>query len=185
MANKQIKQTDYRMSSLEIIGSGEGVKLKFQQKEEDANSIFWVEYQVKNPIPPHPDLVNTLNKLRKTIVRMFGFIHPDLVKSDDVMDEHEKEMYQEIINQVEITGLKLTGADENVNVEISFTKKLVGGKRISITCPKISKDFEDMDIDGEETLAVIVAELQNMTYRYQFKGWALQAQLDFTKTDAA
>lgn len=193
MANEMVKpnEKDFSLEKVKLIKDG-GICAHYEVTEIVGGTSYTNHYVVDNGMDVHPDLANLFKDLRTIVARTFNinsflsFIEDDANKIPATVQAQARAFADELVNNIEVRGIALSGKDENVGVVITSVYTSANGLKTCINTPRIK--MATISFGFEEELEEIVSKIEREVFAYLYDGKQAQLSLfgaDGTPTEAA
>lgn len=167
---------DFTMTKAKI--SIEGVYCEFVIKRVVDGEVQNVEGTLNGRYQPHPDLINTRDKLREYLINAFS-----LNKGYDLAIKYlkgeQKEKAQdelvELYRQIEVTSISISGKDALRGAVISGKIESYNGSKCAMNTPRIV--FESEKIGFEKKVEEVAELIEREVYKYLFENKKAQTDL--------
>lgn len=173
-------ESAFALSKVKIIPSG-GLDLHFEVEEACGAEVYTENYHLVSTKGIHPDLQNLFDKLKPIMARVYHLTFfrtlmdvPDF-KATKKQKELAEKAYEEIESKLKITGLSLSGKDDNVGVVLTATFTADSNQKMAINSHRMR--FADERYGFEEEMERIIGEIESEVYQFLFKGKKCQMEL--------
>ncbi len=183
------KKEQFELQKVKILKAGTGVEIDFNVRHNEDGVQTVDRYTKETTTFPHPDLTAAVGRLRKYLALSVG---KETIFSDGVIESYEssfkkdemktflkdiQERYNSELNKITVTGLSVSGLDNNKGVIITGTYQCKNGAKIAVNSPRIRFASEIMGFESElEELCNII---ESEAYLYTFEGKQAQAEIIF------
>jgi hypothetical protein len=181
-------ESQFELQKLKILKGASGVNVDFAVSGND--SVPTVVHHVENPTFAHPDLLNAVNAIKELLVKAIGkeSIHTERViaglksnfKKETTYLELEKlfeDHYIAELQKVTVTGVAISGYDQNRGAIITGTYLCKNGSKIALNSPRVR--FEGELFGWEKVLDEACQVIAHEAYEYTFKDKQAQQTIDF------
>ena len=170
----------FKLSKAKLIKDG-GLACTYEVEEVIGQETYNNKYNSESPKLEHPDLKNCFRKLVYIIARIY---HLTFFKT--LMETQEfaatrgqvdvaNKAFDEVMDKVEVTGIALSGEEDNVGVIITGTFLADTNQKMSINTHRIRLEGDHYGF--EQDLTDIVSEIEEEVYAYLFEDKQAQLQL--------
>jgi hypothetical protein len=162
----------------------------FTDSKEASNGTFVnLDHQVTSDAPPHPDFLKTLEELKPMLAQASGLTRvisamKKLQGSEskvalEVLAGDLEQIEQEILADLTVTGISLSGQEDNEGVIITGVYDN-GSAKLAKNSPRITfnRDIYGFEEDLQELCDTLVEE----TRKYATEGKSAQLSLDLTES---
>lgn len=170
----------FALSKVKIIPSG-GLDVHFEVEEACGAEIYTENYHLVSTKGIHPDLQNLFDKLKPVMARIYHltFFRTLMDVPEFKATKNQKELaekaYKEIEGKMKITGLSLSGKDDNVGVVLTATFTADTNQKMAINSHRMK--FKDVIYGFEEEMENIVNQIEKEVYKFLFKNKKQQMEL--------
>lgn len=183
MSKFKLRQVKYSPSKAKLTAT-------YTSSKEGSNGTFVnLDHQVTSDAPVHPDFTKKLESLKPMLAQACGLtrvIHSmkNLTSSEskvalEVLAGDLEQIEQEILNDLTVTGIALSGQEDNEGVIITGMYNN-GNTNIAKNTPRIT--FNRDTYGFEEELMSLCDELVEETRKYAVEGKSAQLTMEFSKT---
>ena len=173
-------ESSFYLSKVKVIAEG-GLDVHFEVEEVCGQEVYRETYHLSSGKGIHPDLQNLFDKLKPIMARIY---HWSFFKT--VMDTPEfkatknqkqiaNEAFQEVINKIRVTGVSLSGKDDNVGIVLTGTFTADSNQKMAINSHRMK--FSDDRYGFEEEMEKIVSDIESEVYKFLFKNKRAQLEL--------
>ena len=170
----------FSLSKAKLIKDG-GLACTYEVEEVVGQEVYNNKYNSESPKVEHPDLKNAFNKLTFIIARIY---HLTFFKT--LMETHEfaatrgqvgiaDKAFEEVMEKIEVTGIALSGEEDNVGVVITGTFLADTNQKMTITTHRIRLEGDHYGF--EDKLSDIVKKIEDEVYAYLFLDKQAQLQI--------
>ena len=173
-------KTNFKLSKVKLIKDG-GLDCQYEVEEVVGQEVYHNKYNSESPKQEHPDLKNCFNKLKPIIARIYHLtffktlMDTQEFKASRVQIEVADKAFEEVMEKVDVTGISLSGEDENVGIVITGTFTADTNQKMAINSHRIRLEGDHYGF--EEELGEIVSEIEEEVYAYLFEDKQAQLQL--------
>jgi hypothetical protein len=160
---------------------GGGLEISYEVEDVIGQETYHDKDNKKSTKVPHPDLTSQLNLLVPMLARIYHFTFiRDVISNAEFKAKPEQSRFaekalQEIMERIKVTGVAVSGQDENKGIIITGTfngdqlnmKMAINSHRIK---------FNSITYGFEDGLEEIITKLTDEVFEYLFGG--KQAQLE-------
>jgi len=167
---------------------GGGLDVHYEVAENNGSETYNNKYHVENVREVHPDMTKLFDDLKPIVAQVFGMLDFKSTANEltikgraeqsgtrsSMIKEHFDALEAEILSRIDVTGIVLSGADNNVGAIIKATYKTPNNMVAALNTPRLKFDMTYFGFEGdlEKTAHLIEVEV----FEYLFKG--KQAQLE-------
>ena len=172
-------ENNFNLSKAKIIAGG-GLDVHFEVEEVIGAEVYSENYHLASSKGIHPDLQKLFDKLKPVLARVYhlSFFRSLLETPEFKATRKQKEIaenaYEEVLAKLKVTGISLSGKDENVGVVITGTFTADTNQVMAVSTHRIK--IKDIKYGFEEELEAIVGDIEREVYQFLFKN--KKAQLD-------
>lgn len=170
----------FALSKVKVIPGG-GLDVNFEVDETCGAEVYRESYHLSSSKEIHPDLKKLFGKLKPIMARVYhlSFFRslmdtPDY-KATKKQKELAEEAFAEVMNKLDVTGVSLSGKDNNVGVVLTGTFTADSNQKMAINSHRMK--FSDTRYGFEEEMEQIVGEIESEVYKFLFKGKKCQMEL--------
>lgn len=170
----------FSLTKVKVI-SGGGLDVTFEVEEAIGAEIYRENYHLASNKEIHPDLQKLFNRLKPIMARVYhlSFFRSLLETPDYKATKKQKELaeeaFKEVIAKFAVTGVSLSGKDDNVGVVLTGTFKADSNHKIAINSHRMK--FSDTRYGFEEEMEEIIGEIESEVYAFLFKNKKAQLTL--------
>lgn len=170
----------FYLSKVKTISEG-GLDVHFEVEEACGAEVYRENYHVSSTKEIHPDLKRKLDELKPVVARVYhlSFFRSLMDTPEFKATKNQKELannaFDEIIKKIDVTGISLSGKDDNQGVIITSTFKADSNQKMAIITHRIR--FKDTSYGFEEDVEDIVDDLEREVYAFLFKNKKAQLEL--------
>lgn len=173
-------ESAFALSKVKIIPSG-GLDVHFEVEEACGAEIYTETYHLVSTKGIHPDLQKLFDNLKPIMARVYHLTFfrtlmdvPEF-KATKKQRELAEKAYKEIEAKLTITGLSLSGKDDNVGVVLTATFTADSNQKMAINSHRMK--FSDERYGFEEEMEDIVGQIESEVYKFLFKNKKQQMEL--------
>ena len=170
----------FTLSKVKVI-SGGGLDVHYEVEEICGAEVYRENYHLASSKEIHPDLQKKLDNLKPILARIFHLSFfktlmdvPEFKATAKQKDLAKKE-FENILKKIRVTGVSLSGKDENVGVVITGVFEADTKQVMAINTHRIK--FATETYGFEEELEKNVGELEKEVYAFLFKNKKAQLEL--------
>lgn len=177
-------EKDFSLEKVKLIKNG-GISAHYDVTEVSGGTSYTNHYCVDNGKDMHPDLANLFKYLRPIVARVFNinsflsFMEDEQNRVSETLQLKAREFANELLNNIEVRGISLSGKDENVGVVITAVYTTPNGLKTCINTPRLK--METFSFGFEDELEEIIGRIEREVFAYLFEG--KQAQLSLFGED--
>lgn len=152
------------------IGSAGGLEIDFDLTEVIGGESYQSSQQQKSSKEPHPDLAEKLARMAPMVAQIFGFtMSREVVNKKEFeatisQKEYIARLVDELTENIRITGVSISGKEDNVGVVITASYAVDNRQRVALNSPRIM--LKSSTRGFEEKLAELVEGLQAEAYEF-------------------
>lgn len=156
-----------------------GAAVSYEVEEVMGNESYRETYNVESSKDVHPDLRTAVNELKDVMVALLNFnVVPNALK--DVTDNDIRTKIDNAVDvigsRIIITGILMSGVDDNVGVIITAKMK-VDGSNCEVAINSCRIKLGDSTYGFEEALQNSVAKIEEEVYSFLFENKKAQLEL--------
>lgn len=177
---KTPSEKGFALNKVKVI-SGGGLDVHFEVEESCGSEIYNEHYHLSSTKEIHPDLRKLFEKLRPIMARVYhlSFFRTLLDMPEFKATKAQRELaeiaFGEVINKISVTGIYMSGKDDNVGVVITGTFTADSNQKMSINSHRMK--FIDTRYGFEEELEEICGDIESEVYAFLFKNKKAQLEL--------
>ena len=170
----------FRLSKVKTLKDG-GLDVHYEVTETIGSESYTNKYHIESAKDIHPDLRNLFEQLRPIMGRIFNvtsfltLMDTDEMKANQRQKAVATEFAREMLGNIEVRGISLSGSDDNVGVVLSGTFTVSNNQKTAINSPRLK--FSTETFGFEEELENIIADIETEVYAFLFKGKKAQLEL--------
>ena len=170
----------FSLTKVKVI-SGGGLDVTFEVEETIGAEIYRENYHLASSKEIHPDLQKLFNRLKPIMARVYhlSFFRSLLETPDFKATKKQKELaeeaFKEVIAKLTVTGVALSGKDDNVGVILTGTFTADSNQKMAINSHRMK--FSDTRYGFEEEMEEIIGEIESEVYAFLFKNKKAQLTL--------
>lgn len=174
------KKSSFELSKVKFLKGG-GLDVHYSVTEVIDDESYTNKYHVESAKDVHPDLIELFVRIKPILARVFNItsfltcISTDDFKANKMQKEIAEDFAKEMMNNIEVRGISLSGKDDNVGVIITGLFTTYNNQKTCINSPRIKLSVESFGF--EEELEEIVTEIEEEVYDFLFKGKKAQLEL--------
>lgn len=174
------KKSSFELSKVKFLKGG-GLDVHYNVTEVIDDESYTNKYHVESAKDVHPDLIKLFVRIKPILARVFNItsfltcISTDDFKANKMQKEIAEDFAKEMMNNIEVRGISLSGKDDNVCVIITGLFTTYNNQKTCINSPRIKLSVESFGF--EEELEEIVTEIEEEVYDFLFKGKKAQLEL--------
>lgn len=177
----------FALSKVKIISDGE-LDVHFEVEEVCGDEIYRENYHLCSTKEIHLDLKQLFDKLKPIMARVYhlSFFRSLLETPDFKATKKQCELaesaFSEVLKKLNVTGISLSGKDDNVGVILTGTFTADSNQKMAINSHRMK--FKDSRYGFEEEMEEIIGEIESEVYAFLFKGKKAQLEIfpDDTET---
>lgn len=170
----------FKLSKVKVI-SGGGLDVHFEVEEVIGAEVYNENYHLASSKEIHPDLQKLFDSLKPIMARVYhlSFFRSLLATPDFKATKQQKELaenaFKEVVDKLKVTGLALSGKDDNVGVILTGTFTADTNQKMAINSHRMK--FSEEKYGFEEELEAIVGDIETEVYAFLFKNKRQQLEL--------
>ena len=161
--------------------SGGGLDVTFEVEEAIGAEVYRENYHLASSKEIHPDLQKLFDRLKPIMARVYhlSFFRSLLETPDFKATKKQKELaeeaFKEVIAKLTVTGVALSGKDDNVGVILTGTFTADSNQKMAINSHRMK--FSDTRYGFEEEMEEIIGEIECEVYAFLFRNKKAQLTL--------
>lgn len=161
--------------------SGGGLDVTFEVEEAIGAEVYRENYHLASSKEIHPDLQKLFDRLKPIMARVYhlSFFRSLLETPDFKATKKQKELaeeaFKEVVAKLTVTGVSLSGKDDNVGVVLTGTFTADSNQKMAINSHRMK--FNDERYGFEEEMEEIIGEIESEVYAFLFKNKKAQLTL--------
>lgn len=177
---KTPSEKGFALNKVKVI-SGGGLDVHFEVEESCGSEIYRENYHLSSTKEIHPDLRKLFEKLRPIMARVYhlSFFRTLLDTPEFKATKAQRELaeiaFGEVINKISVTGILMSGKDDNVGIVITGTFTADSNQKMAINSHRMK--FSDTRYGFEEELEEICGDIESEVYAFLFKNKKAQLEL--------
>lgn len=170
----------FTLSKVKLMKDG-GLDCHFEIEQKCGEEIYNEKYHTESAKDVHPDLRACFDKLKPVLARVYHMsFFRTLLDSPDfgaskLQQEFAETAFAEIMQKINVTGVALSGSDENVGFVISGTFTADSNQKMAINSHRMK--FKDTRYGFEQECEEIIATLEEEAYAFLYEGKKAQLEL--------
>lgn len=183
-----MKETQLEQFTLQKVKTkGQGLEVSFEVEETTGVEVYHDVKNIKSDKNPHPDLNSILEVLRANMAEIYYFSILIELRDSNVFGATAaqatvlNEKFGYLKNKITITGVSLSGKDENRGIIITGKLKTETGQEVAINSQRIK--FNGTKYGFEEDLADLMVDLESEVFEYVINAKQAQLQMAFDNDD--
>ncbi len=183
------KKEQFELQKVKLLKAGTGVEIDFNVRRNEDGMETVDRYTKETTTFPHPDLTAAIGGLRQFLALAIG---KETIVTDGVIESYEssfkkdgyesllkdvKERYNSELAKIAVTGLCISGIDNNKGVIITGTYQCKNGVKIAVNSPRIRLVSEIMGFEAD--LNDLCLKIESEAYLYTFENKQAQAEIVF------
>lgn len=168
------KKTEMEFRKIKILkGGGDGIDLEYSYLFSVQGRTFIKKRNEHNDLPAHDDLIQLIKRLRPIVTKVINLDYArDLISAPGFEPTEQQQqmaegLVQNVMGQIEPTGVIITKKKEGKAVVISYTKEDSQEKVTRHATALIN--LEDYQYEIEDDLKDIISDLELEAFRYQYE----------------
>ena len=177
---KTPSEKGFLLSKVKVI-SGGGLDVHFEVEETCGAEVYRENYHLSSSKEIHPDLKKLFDQLKPIMARVYhlsffrSLIETPDFKATKKQQELAEEAFKEVLAKLYVTGISLSGKDNNVGVVLTGTFTADSNQKMDINSHRMR--FADERYGFEEEMERIIGEIESEVYQFLFKGKKCQMEL--------
>lgn len=173
-------EKNFALSKVKVVKDG-GLDVHFEVTETVGNESYTNKYHIESAKDIHPDLRKCFKDLKPIMGRIFNFtsflsmIESDEFKANKKQNDVARNFSEELLQNIEVRGISLSGKDDNVGVVITGLFEVLNGQKTCINSPRIK--IANINYGFEEELEDVISVIETEVYAFLFKGKKAQLEL--------
>ena len=164
-------EKSFVLSKVKLVKDG-GLDVHYEVTEVSGNESYTNKYHVESAKDIHPDLRKCFERLRPIMGRIFESTD---FKANKKQQEFARDYADEVLKNIEVRGVSLSGQDDNVGVILTGLYTVSNNMKTAINSPRIK--LSSVSFGFEEELEDILSEIESEVYLFLFKGKRAQLSL--------
>ena len=170
-------EKSFALSKVKTVKDG-GLSVHYEVTEIIGNETYVNKYHVESAKDIHPDLRRCFERLRPIMGRIFNItsflsmVETDDFKANKTQKEVARNFADEMLKNIEVRGVSLSGQDDNVGVVLTGLFTVSNNQKTAINSPRLKFNTEAFGFVEE-----IVTDIENEVYAFLFKGKKAQLEL--------
>lgn len=177
---KTPSENAFALSKVKIIPGG-GLDVHFEVEESCGAEVYRETYHLSSSKEIHPDLKKLFDQLKPIMARVYhlSFFRSLMETLDFKATKKQRELaeeaFKEVLGKLNVTGISLSGKDENVGVVLTGTFTADSNQKMAINSHRMK--FSDTRYGFEEEMEEIIGNIENEVYAFLFKNKRAQLEL--------
>lgn len=177
---KTPSENAFALSKVKVI-SGGGLDVHFEVEEACGAEVYRENYHLSSSKEIHPDLKKLFDQLKPIMARVYhlsffrSLIETPDFKATKKQQELAEEAFKAVLVKLDVTGISLSGKDDNVGVVLTGTFTADSNQKMAINSHLMK--FKDERYGFEEEMERIIGEIESEVYAFLFKGKKAQLEL--------
>lgn len=170
----------FSMSKVKVINGG-GLDVHFEVEEACGAEVYRENYHLTSGKEIHPDLQKLFDKLKPIMARVYhlsffrSLMETPEFKATKKQKELAEEAFKEVIDKLRVTGVSLSGKDDNVGVVLTGTFTADSNQKMVINSHRMK--FNSERYGFEEEMEEIVGEIESEVYEFLFNNKKAQLEI--------
>lgn len=170
----------FQLSKVKVI-SGGGLDVHFEVEETCGAEVYRETYHLSSSKEIHPDLQRLFDQLKPIMARVYhlsffrSLMETPEFKATKKQQELAEEAFSEVIAKLNVTGVALSGKDNNVGVVLTGTFTADSNQKMGINSHRMK--FSDTRYGFEEEMEEIIGKIETEVYAFLFKNKRAQLEL--------
>lgn len=177
---KTPSENAFALSKVKVI-SGGGLDVHFEVEEACGAEVYRENYHLSSSKEIHPDLKSLFDQLKPIMARVYhlSFFRSLLETPDFKATKKQQELaekaFKEVLRKLDVTGISLSGKDNNVGVVLTGTFTADSNQKMAINSHRMK--FSDTRYGFEEEMEAIIGKIETEVYAFLFKNKRAQLEL--------
>lgn len=178
---KKTKFDRFELINVKLKKDGGGLDGKYQAEDKIGDEVYHDTKTIDSDKIPHADLTSKLELFKENIMEVYGYsVLLELINSNVFMPSEKqieilREKYNGIKNKITVTGISLSGKDQNKGVIITAKLKVDTGQHVAINTQRLK--FTGKKYGFEENMQPIVDDLEREVFEYEVNNKMAQLSL--------
>lgn len=170
----------FALSKVKVI-SGGGLDVHFEVEETCGAEIYRENYHLSSTKEIHPDLKKLFDRLKPIMARVYhlsfsrSLMETPEFKATKKQQELAEEAFTEVLAKLDVTGISLSGKDNNVGVVLTGVFTADSNQKMAINSHRMN--FSDTRYGFEEEMESIIGDIESEVYAFLFKNKRMQLEL--------
>ena len=153
----------------------------FEVEETCGAEVYRETYHLSSSKEIHPDLQKLFDQLKPIMARVYhlsffrSLMETPEFKATKKQQELAEEAFSEVIDKLNVTGVALSGKDNNVGVVLTGTFTADSNQKMAINSHRMK--FSDTRYGFEEEMEAIIWNIESEVYAFLFKNKKSQLEL--------
>lgn len=177
---KTPSENAFALSKVKVI-SGGGLDVHFEVEEACGAEVYRENYHLSSSKEIHPDLKSLFDQLKPIMARVYhlSFFRSLLETPDFKATKKQQELaekaFKEVLRKLDVTGISLSGKDNNVGIVLTGTFTADSNQKMAINSHRMK--FSDTRYGFEEEMEAIIGKIETEVYAFLFKNKRAQLEL--------
>ena len=173
-------ESAFALNKVKVIPGG-GLDVTFEVEETCGAEIYRENYHLSSTKEIHPDLKKLFDRLKQIMARVYhlSFFRSLMETPEFKATKNQRELaenaFTEVLERLNVTGVSLSGKDENVGVVLTGTFTADSNQKIAINSHRMK--FSDIRYGFEEEMESIIGDIKSEVYAFLFKNKKAQLTL--------
>lgn len=183
MENKLLEK--FTLNKVKV--KGQGLEAHWETEETKGAEVYHDKNNRKSDRVPHEDLSNILRVFRGYMAQVHYYsVINELVDSKVFLATPAqikilKNKYKDLESKISITGISISGKDDNKGIIITATLKTGTGHVTAINSQRLK--YNGTHYGFEEDLENLITDLESEVFEYIINGKAAQLEMAFEDAD--
>lgn len=171
-------RTMFRLEKVKVLKNMGGLDVKYVIQHRNKDVVNEKSFQQKNPMVPHPDLMQSIEKLDIYLAKVYGLNRMDAIRGSAELSNKEAAAFKDLkkiidaankeqLDRTSVTGIAISGEDKNLGVIITGTYACDNNIDSAINSPRIKLVGETFKFEAD--LAELVDKIVEETFCYLFE----------------
>lgn len=177
---KTPSENSFYLNKVKTITGG-GLDVHFEVEEVCGAEVYRENYHLASSKEIHPDLQNLFDRLKPIMARVYHITFFKTImdtpefKATSKQREIADEAFNEILAKLKVTGVSISGKDDNVGVVLTGTFTADSDQKMAINSHRMK--FKDERYGFEEEMEEIIGNIETEVYAFLFKNKRAQLEL--------
>lgn len=169
---KKPSEQNFYLNKVKVIAGG-GLDVHYEVEEACGEEVYRENYHLSSSKMIHPDLQNLFNKLKPIMARVYHLsFFRSLLKTPDfkatkAQKEFAEEAFAEVLKKLNVTGVSISGKDDNVGVVLTGTFTADSNQKMAINTHRMK--YSENRYGFEEEMESIIGDIETEVYAFLFK----------------
>lgn len=167
---------DFTLEKIKLTKNG-SVAIQYELIERSGDEVYTNHYKVDLMREIHPSFRVLFMAMKPMFGNAFEYttILSEIPSCENEAALRAKDVIEDILDNIEIKGISLSGQDDNRGVIISSSFRCKNGLTTNLNTPRIKLSV--MSFGFEDDLEELISYIEEEAYQYLFKGKTAPAEL--------